>query len=86
MYKLMLGRELNYNDLETVDKDLYTRMNQVLRYSPEFLENLCLDFTATANDFGGKNAVHELIPGGNDVLVTKDNVQVIPSYWIGWPL
>jgi hypothetical protein len=77
MYKLMIGHELNFSDLETVDKGLYVRMHHLLQYSPEKLEDCYLTFTVIANDFGGEEALHELIPGGKDILVTKDNVQVI---------
>jgi len=68
----LLGRSASMHELQFLDEDLYKNLNVCKNYEGD-IEDLCLTFTVT-QDFYGKVEERELIDGGRDVEVTKDNV------------
>lgn len=67
----------NYNyfhmlaDLSTIDKQLYHNLLFLKTYEND-AEDLCLTFTVGNNHFGGNQEIN-LIPKGNDIIVTNEN-------------
>jgi len=76
LYKHMLGWPVMFDDLELIDEEYYQNLKKMLQYSEDELEMLCLDFTSTHSNMGAVEVV-ELIEGGKDIEVTKDN---LPEY------
>jgi len=83
LFKLIRGMKLTFEDFQTVDKDLYKRLRELPEYSPEVLQELCLDFTANLFDFE-RNSTHELIPGGKHKSVTRENLAEYIKVYSAW--
>ncbi|KAG0192795.1 hypothetical protein DFQ28_007699 [Apophysomyces sp. BC1034] len=69
--KKCLGRVNYLDDLPSLDPELYKGLITVKNF-PGNVEDLCLDFTLTENEFGQSRTV-ELIPGGGNIPVTNQN-------------
>jgi len=73
---LMLGHQQSplfsaTDELQSLDKELYTSMNYVKHYEGDVSE---LDFTFSVDqDFFGELRTTELIPGGKNIRVTNHN-------------
>lgn len=65
------GRRVEFNDLVTLDPELYRNLVSLKRY-PGNVEDLCLYFTAMDRS-GMEETEIELIPNGSNVLVTNAN-------------
>lgn len=76
MYKHILGWPITFDDLELVDEEYYKHLKKLTEMKPEEVEFLCQDFTYTEDVLGVKETF-ELIPGGANVDVNKDN---LPEY------
>ncbi|KAK2142826.1 hypothetical protein LSH36_909g00076 [Paralvinella palmiformis] len=70
-YKMMLGRRITLDDLESVDEVYYNSLQWILENDPEPLE---AHFAVDEEGFGEKKEI-ELKPGGKDILVTEENKQ-----------
>jgi E3 ubiquitin-protein ligase NEDD4 len=68
-YKMLLGRQITINDMESVDVELY---NSVLYIKENDPEPLCLTFSVN-NTLFGDILEEELTPGGKDIDVTEAN-------------
>ena len=66
------GRHVEFNDLTTLDPELYRNLVSLKRYQGD-VEDLCLYFTAIDRS-GMEETVIELIPNGSSVPVTRANV------------
>jgi len=73
LYKYMLGWPITFDDLESVDVELYENLKKLLKEPPENIEYMCLDFTTTQNLLGESVTV-QLEPKGEDKAVTGDNL------------
>ena len=77
-YKLLLDEEPNLDDLAQWQPEIAKSFTDMLNYEASanggaLLEDvLCRSFTTDVEQFGQKTEM-ELIPGGKDILVTKDN-------------
>jgi hypothetical protein len=60
-------------DLSTMDVQLYNNLMFLKNYEGD-AEDLCLTFTIANDDFGSNNQI-QLIPNGENVIVTNDNKQ-----------
>lgn len=63
------------NDLSSLDPDLHRNLLFLKTYDGD-LADLCLTFSATADDSlggGGQHQEIEFFPGGSKVAVTNDN-------------
>ncbi|UZJ57310.1 hypothetical protein CBS101457_006630 [Exobasidium rhododendri] len=71
-----LGKGNSYLDdlsgLESLDKDVYRNLLWLKHYSGDIEKDLTLDFTVTDDEFGEKR-IHELVPNGRNIVVTKEN-------------
>lgn len=77
LYKHLLGWPITFDDLETVDADLFSNLSKlVTEVKPEEVEYMCLDFTLNEETLGVTKQV-DLIPNGSNVEVTGDN---LPEY------
>lgn len=66
------GRHVEFNDLTTLDPELYRNLVSLKRYDGN-VEDLCLYFTAIDRS-GMEDTEIELIPNGSNTVVTKANV------------
>ena len=82
MFKLMLGKAVTFSDFQTVDKELYKHFKEIINYDDDVLESLSLDFTTITDNCGRK--VHELIPGGSNISVTKNNLHEYIKAYSSW--
>ncbi len=74
LYKHLMGWPVTLRDLEQIDEQIYRNLSQLIDY--EELEVLELDFVVTEDKLGVTESV-ELVPGGEKMVVTKEN---LPEY------
>ncbi|CAG8700294.1 2723_t:CDS:10 [Cetraspora pellucida] len=67
-----LGERSYLDDLPSVDPELYQGLVYLKNHKGDVESDLSLNFTVVDNEFG-KSRTIELIPGGSDIPVTKDN-------------
>lgn len=58
--------------LESLDKDLYRGLIALKNYTGDVENDFSLNFTVSKDEFG-EQTVSELIPGGSDIPVTREN-------------
>ena len=79
VYKHLLGLPVAFEDLESIDPATYKSFLKMLPKGDQQSEidpaDLCFTFTATVMDSHGKNVDKELIVGGSDIDVNRDNVE-----------
>ena len=68
LYKMMIGEDLQFEDITDLDLDFYKNLKTCLEFD---VEGLDLYFSAT-KEFFGKLEEIDLIPGGADILVTNE--------------
>lgn len=73
IYKYMLGWPITFNDLESVDQEIYENLKKILKMKPEDIEHMCLDFTASQHLLGETVQVN-LVPGGEEIAVHGENL------------
>ena len=73
LYKYMLGWPITFNDIESIDVEIYKNLKKCLEIDRDQVEYLCLDFTTTQHLLGETTEV-ELVPEGKDKAVTGDNL------------
>merc|ERR1712071_119270 len=83
IWKLLLGKPLTFEDFQTVDKQIYMRLLQMLDFDDETLESCHLVFAADIDDFGQPRTV-PLKEGGEDIPVTRDNLIEWISLYSSW--
>lgn len=76
LYKHILGWPVSFDDLKTIDDDVYNNMMGLLDLSAQDLEYAYLDFTVTESVMGTNRTV-ELVPDGESQEVTAEN---LPEY------
>jgi len=80
----MLGKETYFDDLKSLDPDLYKNLMFVKNYKDDF-EDLALNFVVVEDHFGEARTT-DLIPNGSQVAVTADNVlrykNLVSDYWL----
>jgi E3 ubiquitin-protein ligase NEDD4 len=80
LYKYILGWPLTFEDMESVDSEIYENLKKLLDMNPQDIELLCLDFTATQNLLG-ETVTIDLVPNGSDKTVTAENLlEYLESY------
>jgi hypothetical protein len=77
LYKHMLGWPVTFEDLQLQDEEYYQSLKQFTKMNEEEISSLCLDFTLAEETLGVRRDV-ELLEGGKDLEVTKDN---LPQYF-----
>lgn len=71
LYKHILGWPITFEDLENQDDEYYQSLKTFT--TMEDISDMCLDFTITEETLGVRTDI-ELIPGGKDMEVTKENL------------
>ncbi|KRX60679.1 E3 ubiquitin-protein ligase NEDD4, partial [Trichinella sp. T9] len=79
-YKMMLGKPICLNDMESVDSEYYNSLLWIEDNDPSELE---LRFVVDEEVFG-VTQTRELKPGGADILVTNDNKNEYINLVIKW--
>ena len=67
----LLGKQNSLDDLKNMDPEFYKHIKSLRYMSAQDIKSLGLTFETTA---GQKKKTVELIPGGSNILVTKENV------------
>merc|ERR1711957_1108194 len=75
LYKHILGWPVQFSDLKDVDEEYFNSLNKMKEMGAD-VEYICADFTKTEEVLGVKKIV-ELVPGGEAIDVTQDN---LPEY------
>jgi len=75
LYKHILGWPVMFNDLKDVDEEYFNSLNQMKEMGAD-VEFICADFTKTEEILGVKKVI-ELVPGGESIDVTEEN---LPEY------
>lgn len=70
-YKMMLGKEINLSDMESVDSEYYTSLKYILENDPS---ELSLTFSIN-QEFLDQVEEKELKPNGSKIEVNNDNKQ-----------
>lgn len=71
VYKMLIGQKLAFQDLEDFDNNLYVGLNWCLQPSSD-VEALYETFS-TSEDYFGRTEIIDLVPGGRDLDLTKEN-------------
>ena len=74
-YKMMLGKQIELKDMESVDTEYFNSLIWIKENDPSELE---LTFQVDEENFGQTVSV-ELRPGGKDTRVTNEN-----KVWTSW--
>uniref|UniRef100_A0A3B1JZF4 E3 ubiquitin-protein ligase n=1 Tax=Astyanax mexicanus TaxID=7994 RepID=A0A3B1JZF4_ASTMX len=79
-YKMMLGKQISLNDMESVDSEYYNSLKWILENDPMDLD---LRFCIDEDNFGQTYQV-DLKPSGSDMVVTNDNKKEYIDLVIQW--
>ncbi|XP_058270736.1 E3 ubiquitin-protein ligase NEDD4-like isoform X3 [Hemibagrus wyckioides] len=79
-YKMMLGKPITLNDMESVDSEYYNSLKWILENDPTELD---LRFCIDEDNFGQTYQV-DLKPNGSDMVVTNDNKKEYIDLVIQW--
>ncbi|XP_047661452.1 E3 ubiquitin-protein ligase NEDD4-like isoform X2 [Tachysurus fulvidraco] len=79
-YKMMLGKPITLNDMESVDSEYYNSLKWILENDPTELD---LRFCIDEDNFGQTYQV-DLKPNGSDLVVTNDNKKEYIDLVIQW--
>ncbi|XP_073791951.1 E3 ubiquitin-protein ligase NEDD4-like isoform X28 [Danio rerio] len=79
-YKMMLGKQITLNDMESVDSEYYNSLKWILENDPTELD---LRFCIDEDNFGQTYQV-DLKPSGSDMVVTNDNKKEYIDLVIQW--
>jgi E3 ubiquitin-protein ligase HUWE1 len=70
MYKHILGRDVDYKDLESIDPEYYNSLVWML--NNDITDVIDQVFAVEADDFG-QTKIIDLTPNGRDIAVTQEN-------------
>lgn len=70
MYKHILGRPVDYRDIESIDPEYYNSLVWMLQN--DITDVIDQTFAVEADDFGQMKII-DLVPGGRDIPVTQEN-------------
>ena len=79
IYQLILGEKINFKDLIFIDKPLYNSLKNLLTMKEQNGDDIALCeiyFSIQYQDEKGNFCYQDLIKNGNDILVTKDNLDL----------
>ena len=79
-YKMMLKKQIQLKDMESVDMEYYNSLRWIMENDPKELDL----YFSVDEDFFGHMQQHELKPGGSDISVTNDNKQEYIDLVIQW--
>uniref|UniRef100_A0A8C0ZM38 HECT-type E3 ubiquitin transferase n=1 Tax=Castor canadensis TaxID=51338 RepID=A0A8C0ZM38_CASCN len=79
-YKMMLGKQITLNDMESVDSEYYNSLKWILENDPTKLD---LMFCIDEENFGQTYQV-DLKPNGSEIMVTNENKREYIDLVIQW--
>ncbi|CAN0207468.1 unnamed protein product [Rangifer tarandus platyrhynchus] len=79
-YKMMLGKQITLNDMESVDSEYYNSLKWILENDPTELD---LMFCIDEENFGQTYQV-DLKPSGSEIMVTNENKREYIDLVIQW--
>ncbi|KAL5481307.1 hypothetical protein EMCRGX_G021442 [Ephydatia muelleri] len=79
-YKMMLGKKVTFEDMQSVDVELYNGMKYILENDPE---PLCLNFSVNHTVFGETTEM-DLKPNGRNIPVTEANKKEYVNLMVNW--
>lgn len=72
MYKQMLGRQVDYRDIESIDPPYYNSLVWIM--DNDITDIIDQNFSVESEDFGEAKVI-DLIPDGRNIQVTQENKQ-----------
>ncbi|KAL0490480.1 E3 ubiquitin-protein ligase HECTD2 [Acrasis kona] len=85
VYKKILGENVTFEDLQDMDPTLAKGLIQLLEYEGNVEETFCRTFQVETEAFG-KVVAHDLVPGGEGMMVTDKNRQDYVDLYVEWRL
>jgi E3 ubiquitin-protein ligase HUWE1 len=79
VYQLILGETIQLNDLVFIDRPLYNSLKQLVSMKDDCADNIALFeiyFTYDYQGADGNMYQQDLIEGGSEILLTKDNLDL----------
>ncbi|CUM65218.1 uncharacterized protein PRCAT00002849001 [Priceomyces carsonii] len=73
LYKLLLGKTVNFEDYKQIFPDSASNLNKLRDFDDDTLSELDLTFEVTYSNLFGRNYTQELILNGSNVTVTAAN-------------
>jgi calcineurin-like phosphoesterase family protein len=82
VYKKLVGETATLEDLKEIEPSLYNTFNNISKMEDGF-ENLGMTMSISYDNFGLEE-VFELVPGGKDVPLTRENRDEFIEKYIDW--
>lgn len=82
VYKKLVGEEATLEDLQEIEPDLYNTLKNI-RNMEEGFENLFMTMSISYDNFGLEE-IYELVPGGKDIALTRENRDEFIEKYIDW--
>ncbi|CAJ1067797.1 probable E3 ubiquitin-protein ligase HERC4 [Xyrichtys novacula] len=84
LYKKLLKKKPNMDDLKELMPDVGRSLQQLLDYTEDDLEDtFCLNFTITEENYGATEVL-ELVPNGDNINVNKSNRQDFVNAYVDY--
>lgn len=83
IFKMMIGKNLSFEDLEDVDPSLFLSLNKILKMNE--ISAMELNFTAENNDFGSNN-IFSLVENGETLSVNEENKSKFVQLYAKWKI
>lgn len=85
-FKYMLGEELELSDLGDIDPILLKSMRYLDEADDDAIKDLKIYFSAPFIGTGNKSFVHNFVPNGRNIAVTKANKERYQKLFVEWRL
>lgn len=82
VYKKLVGLEGTLEDLKEIEPDLYNTLKNISKMEDGF-ENLFMTMSISYDNFGLEE-IFELVPGGKDIALTRENRDDFVTKYIDW--
>jgi E3 ubiquitin-protein ligase HUWE1 len=83
IFKLMIGKPIDFEDLEYTDPSMYLAMRSILQ--SDQVDEMYLSFSAELNDLGSNNQF-PLVHNGESIAVTDENKVEFVNLYSRWKL
>lgn len=82
VYKKLTGQDATLEDLKEIEPDLFNTLNNISKMEDGF-ENLFMTMSISYDNFGLEE-IFELVPGGKDIPLTRENRDQFVEKYVDW--
>jgi hypothetical protein len=82
VYKKLVGIKSDLEDLKEIEPDLYNTLKNIKKMETGF-ENLFMTMSISYDNFGLEE-IFELVPGGKDIPLTRENRDSFIEKYVDW--